>query len=164
MATKKITVERLTLVSSKPFEDVVKTFEAAVGHPDMKEFDRMLEEAKTFGEMEPVVQKAVGSSGFMEFAHFNLGGVLSKDHSHTPRKNVRFVVGNPLIMKEMTKYVPDAGSYAPVSILIDERQDGVHLTYDTMTSLLAPYGSAEALKVARDLDAKIERLLAQAAS
>ena len=44
-------------------------------------------------------------------------------------------------MKEMAKTVPDAASYAPVTILIDERADGVHLSYDSMASLLAPYGS-----------------------
>lgn len=30
-------------------------------------------------------------------------------------------------MKEMVKTVPDAASYAPVTILVDERADGVHL-------------------------------------
>ena len=48
-------------------------------------------------------------------------------------------------------------------MLIDERTDSVHLSYDTMASALAPYGNAEALQVARDLDAKIEKLLAEAA-
>ena len=42
--------------------------------------------------------------------------------------------------------------------------DGVHLSYDRMASLLAPYGNTEALKVARDLDAKVENLLRQAAA
>jgi hypothetical protein len=28
-------------------------------------------------------------------------------------------------MKEMAKHVPDAGSYAPVTVLVDERTDGV---------------------------------------
>jgi hypothetical protein len=51
-----------------------------------------------------------------------------------------------------------------VTVLIDERADGVHLSYDTMASLLAPYGSEAALKVARDLDAKVEKLLSEAAS
>jgi hypothetical protein len=73
------------------------------------------------------------------------------------------VVGNPLIMKEMAKVVPDAASYAPVTILVDERADGVHLSYDSMASLLAPYGNDAALVVARDLDAKIESLLETAA-
>ena len=69
------------------------------------------------------------------------------------------MIGNPLIMKEMAKHVPDAGSYAPVTILVDERPDGVHLSYDKMASLLAPYGNPKALAVARDLDSKIESLL-----
>ena len=78
-------------------------------------------------------------------------------------KIVRFLIGNPLIMKEMAKHVPDAGAYAPVTILVDERADGVHLTYDKMTSLLAPYKNSNALKVAQDLDKKIENLLRAAA-
>jgi len=77
---------------------------------------------------------------------------------------IRFVIGNPLIMKEMAKRVPDAGSYAPVTILIDERPDGVHLSYDRMASFLAPYQNAAALNVARELDAKVEGLLASAAA
>jgi hypothetical protein len=66
-------------------------------------------------------------------------------------------------MKEMAKRVPDAAAYAPVTILVDERADGVHLSYDSMESLLAPYGSKEVLAVARDLDAKIKALLERAA-
>jgi hypothetical protein len=63
----------------------------------------------------------------------------------------------------MVKHVTDAGSYAPVTILVDERPDGVHLSYDRMASFLAPYGNAEALKVAEELDAKVEALLASSA-
>ena len=44
-------------------------------------------------------------------------------------------------MKEMAKTVPDAAAYAPITILVDERADGVHLSYDSMASLLAPYGN-----------------------
>ena len=47
---------------------------------------------------------------------------------------------------------------------MDERAEGVYLSYDRMTSFLAPYENAEALKVARDLDAKVEALLASAAA
>ena len=57
----------------------------------------------------------------------------------------------------------DAGSYAPVTILIDERPDGTHISYDRMASFLESYGNEEALKVARDLDAKVEKLLVTAA-
>ena len=62
-------------------------------------------------------------------------------------------------MKQMAVHVHDVASYAPVNILIDERPDGVHLSYDRMASLLSPCGSEEALAFARDLDSKIENLL-----
>jgi uncharacterized protein (DUF302 family) len=76
---------------------------------------------------------------------------------------IRFILGNPLIMKEMVKHVPDAGSYAPVTVLVDERADGVHLSYDRMASFLAPYENRDALEVAMDLDRKVEDLLRRAA-
>jgi hypothetical protein len=79
-----------------------------------------------------------------------------------PRLSASFV-GNPLIRKEMVKTVLDAASYVPVTILVDERVDGVHLTYDSMESFFAPYRSEAALAVARDLDAKVEDLLETAA-
>ncbi len=99
----------------------------------------------------------------MEFVRFDAGEVLRKEPGGQGPKILRLVVGNPLIMKEMAKTVPDAASYAPVTILVDERADGVHLSYDSMASLIAPYGSQAALVVAKDLDAKIEGLLMTAA-
>ena len=65
-------------------------------------------------------------------------------------------------MRRMVQHVPDAGSYAPVTILLkNERSDGgVHLSYERMASLLAAYENADALRVACEFDAKIEALLA----
>ena len=77
----------------------------------------------------------------MEFVRFDAGEVLRKERGGRGPKILRLVVGNPLIMKEMARTVPDAASYAPVTILVDERADGVHLSYDSMASLIAPYGS-----------------------
>ncbi len=78
----------------------------------------------------------------MEFTRFDLGEILRKESGAATPRILRIVAGNPLIMKEMAKHVPDAGSYAPVTILIDERADG---------------------RVARDLDSKIEKIMATAA-
>jgi hypothetical protein len=66
-------------------------------------------------------------------------------------------------MKKMAEHVHDAASYAPVTILVDERVDGVHLSYDLMASYLLPYGNLSALKVAGELDAKVKALLTAAA-
>ena len=158
--TRRINVERVSVISRKSFQDVLSKFDAAVGHPNIEEFWKDVAAAKTKSEMESVVESALGPSGFMEFARFDHGGVVHKGESDDHPKVFRLVIGNPLIMREMVKHVPDAGSYAPVTILIDERPDGVHISYDRMSSFLAPYENAEALKVARDLDAKVEALLA----
>jgi hypothetical protein len=163
--TRTIAVERLSIVSAKPFDAVVSAFEAPVGRPAIRDFITDLNATQTYEEMEKVVQRAVGSSGLMEFARFDLGSVLRTVPGGSRAANsLRLLVGNPLIMAEMAKHVADAGSYAPVTVLIDERADGVHLSYDKMASFLAPYGSADAAKVARDLDAKLENLLRTAAA
>lgn len=164
MTTAKVEVERFSLTSSKPFDTVVAALKSAVGQPDMVEFFKATRSANSFRDLEHIVQGALGRTGFMLFAEFDLGAVLRRETgSETPRI-IRLVIGNPLIMKEMVKHVPDAGSYAPVTILIDERPDGVHLSYDSMASYLLPYGSAEALAVARNLDAKITSLLRECAN
>ena len=106
----------------------------------------------------------LGRTGLMLFAEFDLGAILRRETGSETPKIMRFVVGNPLIMKEMVKHVPDAGSYAPVTILVDERPDGVHVSYDKMESYLLPYGNPDALAVARNLDAKITTLLRECAS
>ena len=158
-----VRVRRVSVVSSRPFEETVQRLTATIGRPDMKTFHDALAGATTAVELERVVHAAIGSSDLMEFVRFDAGEVLRKESGGPRAKMLRLVVGNPVIMKEMAKTVPDAASYAPVTILIDERADGVHLSYDSMASLLAPYGSHIPLHVAKDLDAKIEGLLEVAA-
>jgi uncharacterized protein (DUF302 family) len=158
-----IHVQRFSVVSSRSFEEVVRRLTATIGRPDMKAFHSALAAAGTLADLEEAIQGAIGPSGLMEFIRFDAGEVLRKERGGQDPKILRLVVGNPLIMKEMARAVPDAASYAPVTILIDERADGVHLSYDLMASLLAPYGSQAALAVAGDLDAKVESLLRAAA-
>jgi uncharacterized protein (DUF302 family) len=164
MMIRKVEIERFSLISSKPFEVVVAALEAAVGHPDMVEFVKATQGARTFAELESAVHRGLGRTGLMMFMKLDLGAILRKETGLDTPKIVRFVIGNPLIMKEMVKHVPDAGSYAPVTVLVDERPDGVHLSYDKMASLLAPYRNPDALAVARDLDSKIENLLRESAA
>jgi uncharacterized protein (DUF302 family) len=159
MATAKLEIERVSVRSSRPFETVVAALKAAVGEPDMTELANAVRGARSFAELESAVHRGVGSSGLMLFMQLDHGAILRRETGLDRPKIVRFVVGNPLIMKEMVKHVPDAGSYAPVTVLVDERPDGVHLSYDRMASLLAPYGNPDALAVAHELDAKIETLL-----
>src|SRR6266487_885391 len=161
---RKIEVERFTLNSSKPFDQVVAALNSAVGHPDMAEFWKSTHQAQSDAELQNTIEKGLGRTGLMLFVEFNHGAVVRSGTNRATPRMIRFVIGNPLIMREMAKHVPDAGSYAPVTILIDERPDGVHLSYDRMASLLAPYENLDAQEVARNLDMKVEDLLRRAAA
>jgi uncharacterized protein (DUF302 family) len=161
---RKIEMERFSLTTSKRFDEVISSVNAAIGHPDMAEFGRSTHEAHSFAELKSAVEKGLSKLGLMLFMQLDHGAILRKETGHETPKIIRFVIGNPLIMKEMAKHIPDAGSYAPVTVLVDERADGVHLSYDRMASFLAPYGDRDALEGARNLDQKIEDLLRQAAA
>jgi uncharacterized protein (DUF302 family) len=162
---RKTEIERFSLTTSKRFDEVIAGVNAAIGHPDMAEFGRSTHEARSSSELKSAVEKGVSKVGLMLFMQLDHGAIIRKEKEmgHETPKMIRFVIGNPLIMKEMAKLVPDAGSYAPVTILIDERPDGVHLSYDRMATFLASYGNDAALQIARDLDAKVEALLTAAA-
>ena len=143
---------------------MVKVLEASVGRPNMNTFMNDVASAKSFKDLEKVVNAVTGATGLMQFMKFDLGEIVRKERGDSAPRSLRYLIGNPLIMKQMLERSPDAGSYAPVTVLIDERPDGVRLSYDRMVSFLAPYGNNEALKVALDLDAKIETLLTKAAA
>jgi hypothetical protein len=163
MPTIKVQLCRFSVVSSRPFEEIVTRLTATIGHPDMNAFHSAVAAARTVADLEEVVHGAIGASHLMEFVRFDAGEVLRKERGGQGPKILRLVVGNPLIMMKMARTAPEAAAYAPVTILVDERADGVHLSYDSMASLLTPYGSQAALVVAKDLDAKIESLLNTAA-
>jgi uncharacterized protein (DUF302 family) len=162
MEVRTVNVQRWSIVSQKPFETVVAAVEGAIGRPNMSEFAKDIAAAATYPEMREVVQHAVSEIGLMEFMRLDVGAVLEKAHPERNPKSIRLIIGNPLIMESMARLVPDAASYAPVTVLIDRRSDGVHLSYDEMASLLAPYGNAEAVEIAGDLDVKVRRLLQEA--
>jgi uncharacterized protein (DUF302 family) len=163
MSIREVQVQRVTLVSTQRFDTVIARIDEQIGHPDMDEFRKSFSAARNGAEMERVVNPVTKPNGIMEFTRFDLGEVLRKESGDSKPRIVRIVAGNPLIMKEMVKHVAEAGSYAPITILVEERADGVRIHYDRMASYLAPYENDAALMVARGLDAKIEKILAIAA-
>ena len=116
-----IEVERFSLISSKPFNQVVAVLYASIGHPDMAEFGRSTHEARSFAELKRAVEKGLSEVGLMLFMQLITARFCAKKRAAILPKIIRFIIGNPLIMKEMAKHVPDAGSYAPVTVLVDER-------------------------------------------
>src|SRR5437899_4732521 len=120
---RKVEVERFSLTSSRSFDEVLAAINDAIGHPDMAEFWKSAHQTRSAVEQESTIQKALGRTGLMSFVQFDHGAIIRKDTGRDSPRMVRVVMGNPLIMQEMAKHVPDAGSYAPVTVLIDERSD-----------------------------------------
>src|ERR1700720_3364736 len=98
---RKIEIERYSLTSSKPFDQVVAVLDASVGHPDMAEFGRSTHEARSFAELKSAVEKGLSKAGLMLFMQLDQGAVLRKETGQDTPRIIRFLIGNPLIMKEM---------------------------------------------------------------
>ena len=107
----------------------------------------------------------IPSVGLMRFLQLELDQALTLDPQApdwTGRRLVRLIAGNPVTMGEMARHVADAGSYAPVTILIQELPDGgTRVAYDTVASEIAPYHDAAAAQVAERLDTEVLDLLRQ---
>jgi hypothetical protein len=163
ISTSNYTGKRITIISQRPFEEVVASLDSLIAHPDVRQLLANMRNANSGDELTRVVREAVGEPELMEFLRFDLGDVLKKRFGPQACRSLRILVGNPVTMSSMATHVPDAGSYAPVTILIDERTDGIHLTYDAMESYLNTYANEAALKVARELDRKVLSILENAA-
>src|SRR6267154_4665336 len=163
MSIQEVHVQRVNIVTTEPFDTVVGRIDAQIGHPAMAAFRKSISAAQNEAEMEKVVNPVTQPSGIMEFTRFDHGEVLQKENGTTKPRILRIVAGNPLIMKEMVKHVVDAGSYAPVTILIEERPDSVRISYAVFCLKKKNYNNSDALKEGQELDAKVERILTAAA-
>src|SRR6185312_1020418 len=120
MNLRQIAVERFDVVTNKSFERVLCELEKGIGPPDITRYFQQKAAAQSMEEYAAVVNGAVGTADLMEFMRFDPGAVLRKNPASKAFKMVRIIAGNPLIMKQMAEHVPDAGSYAPVTILVSE--------------------------------------------
>lgn len=81
----------------------------------------------------------------MQFLRLDLDRSLSLDPDAGQQSGhhlVRLIAGNPVTMAQIPRHVSDAGSYAPVMILVEGlAQGGTRIAYDSVASAIAPYGS-----------------------
>jgi hypothetical protein len=81
----KIEVERFSLTSSRPFDEVLGVIKGAVGNPEHG-FAKTTLAARTFVELESAVRKGLGKTGLMRFMELDHGVVIRKATGRdTPR-------------------------------------------------------------------------------
>jgi hypothetical protein len=161
-----VPLHRHVFDTERPFGQVLEAIFGGISQPDLERLNHQLGASDSFQEFSSLVAQAAGSAGLMRFLQLDLDQALTPDPQATDwtgRRLVRLIAGNPVTMGQMARHVADAGSYAPVTILVEQRPDGgTRVAYDTVTSALAPYQNAAATEVAQRLDTEVLDLLRQA--
>lgn len=160
-----VAVRRHVFDSELPFQAVLDGIFGGISQPDIDSLFGKLQASTSYEQFSGLVRQAQGSAGLMRFWQLDLDDALARDpqaRDNAGRRLVRLIAGNPVTMGQMTRHVADAGSYAPVTILIEEMPDGTRVAYDSVASEIAPYGDADASAVAERLDGEVLGLLRQA--
>ena len=161
-----VLVRRHVFDTDRPFADVLDGVFGGISQPDIGLLFSKLAASTSYEEFSSLVAQAQGSAGLMRFLQLDLDHALTLDpqaQDRAGRHLVRLIAGNPVTMGEMTRHVADAGSYAPVTVLIQEKPGGgTRVAYDTAASAIAPYRDAAASQVAQRLDAEVLDLLREA--
>ena len=74
MSIREVQVQRVTLVSTQPFDTVIARIDAQIGHPEMAAFRKAFSAAQNGAEMEKVVNPVTKPNGIMEFTRFEPRG------------------------------------------------------------------------------------------
>ena len=158
-----VQVRRHVFTSERPFAEIMDGIYGGVSQPDLGSLFRQLASSTSHEQFTSLVRQAQGSVGLMRFLELKLDRALALDPqalSSAGRSLVRLIAGNPVTMGEMTRHVPDAGSYAPVTILVQELPGGgTRLAYDSVASAIAIYDDTAATQVAENLDTEVLALL-----
>ena len=161
-----VLMRRHVFDSERPFAEVLNGIFSGISRPDIETLFGKLAASTSYEQFSSLVRQAQGSAGLMLFMQLDLDHAFTLDpqaQNQAGRRLVRLIAGNPVTMGEMTRHVADAGSYAPVTLLIQEKPGGgTRVAYDTVTSAIAPYHDAAASQVAQQLDAEVLGLLRQA--
>ena len=149
--------------SERPFANVLDGIFGGISRPDIGQLFSKLAASTSYEQFTSLVRQAQGSAGLMRFLQLDLDQALTRDPQAPDwdgRRLVRLIAGNPVTMGEMTRHMADAGSYAPVTILIQQMPDGgTRVAYDTVASAIAPHHDADASEVAQQLDTEVLGLL-----
>jgi len=160
ISTKPVRVLHRSIAYQADFGRFTESLERILGHkpPDV-------EEEQFAGQprlSEDRLKAAEGAQELMIFTVFNHGAALNM--STAPRNAKQYLIGNPLTAIQMDRHDIRAALYAPLRVLVYEQTKGRTIVeYDQPSSLFGQFERADVTQVARTLDVKLERVLAQAA-
>ncbi len=153
---------RIEVDTSVPFDEVLRRLRGLMGDASVPAIVTLAKEARTQAEyVRKVEERFVGESGFMLFHEIDHGGWLPKFGIN--RRTVRWILGNPLIAITMIRHDIKAGLFAPVEVLVTERENGPGTTiaYVRPSSLMVIEENPPLREAAKVLDEKLDALIAR---
>jgi uncharacterized protein (DUF302 family) len=134
------------------FEKILGKFDPAVATSFASD-PRLADEA---------IKKMEGEQNLMIFGSLDHGRLFRVIGEQ--RKAVRYTLGNPRVAIQMTRHDIRAGLYVPLTVLVYEvSENTVRVEFDQPSSLLGQFQNADVVKVAKELDVKLEKIIEKAA-
>jgi uncharacterized protein (DUF302 family) len=159
--TTAVATTHVTLSSDRPFDEVVGRLTALLGQRDGERLRDLVARQPSFEEFEAAIQDMVGPSGFMTFLEVDHGGWIAL--AGIDLKSKLYVIGNPLIAKQMLEHEPAVGLYVPVRIAVYQGHEGkTYIDFDKPSSLLRRFNHPKVDAIATMLDEKLADLAAAA--
>lgn len=121
-----------------------------------------VDSTKSFDDVTNAVKMMVAKNGMMVLAEVDHGKVLSMTGLKLKAK--LFLVGNPMVGKQLFDQTHAAGLYIPVRLYVYADANGrTFVEYDKPSSLLAQFNDQKVAMVAKMLDEKIGGLASMSA-
>jgi hypothetical protein len=118
-----VAVKRHILDTDRSFDAVLNGIYEGISQPDIAALFAQLATSQSYDQFSLLVHQAEGTAGLMRFMQLDLDVALTLAPDADSRRLVRLIAGNPVTMGQITRHVPDAGSYAPVTIRVEETID-----------------------------------------
>ena len=117
---------------------------------------------KLFDEVTKAVKSLVAKNGMMIMAEVDQGRMLSMTGLNL--KATLYIVGNPVVGKQLFEQDHAVGLYVPVRIFVYSDASGkTSVSYDKPSTLLSQFQNSKVNMVAEMLDQKLEGLANMAA-
>jgi uncharacterized protein (DUF302 family) len=148
---------RVTYDSPLDFEQTRARFDQRVPAFDPAVSAQLVIDHASWPEVQAAVDARVGPTGLVALARLDQGALMSL--SGEPLEATLYLVGNPVLARQVIGFETAAALYAPFRVAIYRDAAGAHITYDKPTSVFASLGSSGVDAIAVELDEKIKAVV-----
>jgi uncharacterized protein (DUF302 family) len=148
---------RLTYDSNLDFNETRARFDERVPAFEGATSIELVLGGAPWSKVQAAVDARAGPTGLVALSRLDQGALLSLEGE--PLEATLYLVGNPIVAREVTRHEPAAALYAPFRVAVYRDTTGVHIAYDKPSSIFASLGSSGIDVIAVELDDKIRTVV-----